>query len=183
VNVVDPALLTAGVPAAEFAAHLPQTRVVATAGNPPPLDAPAPVAPARRRRKYRHRVPERFGRWTLRTQLGTGGNAEVWQAEDVESGEVAAIKIVHADRTDDDAYARFRREVDSINELAGEGVRVLPIIDYYLPEDLADAPWYVMPVAVPIRSALARASVVDRVAAFAELADELAHLAERLAPP
>lgn len=184
VNEVNAALeLTGGPLSPALATHPAPVGVTASearvAGVPPPLDAPVDAAPARRRRKYRQAADERFGRWTLRTQLGAGGNAEVWQAEDTENGEVAAVKILHADRTDDDAYARFRREVDSINELAAEGARVLPILDYYLPEDLTDAPWYAMPVAVPIRLALARASVVDRVAAFAELADELAHLAER----
>lgn len=157
------------------------------------LDPPATQAPAReiieaaiepgpaprRRRKYRHGANEQLGRWTLRTQLGAGGNAEVWQAADEESGEIAAVKILHGDRTDDDAYARFRREVDAVNELAREGARVLPIIEHFLPEDLSDTAWYAMPVAVPIRLALARASLLDRVDAFAEIADELAHLSER----
>jgi hypothetical protein len=81
---------------------------------------PAGADRRRRRRKYRHDVGARFGRWTLKTQLGAGGNAEVWRGQDAETGEIAAVKILHADRTDDDAYARFRREVDSINELAGK---------------------------------------------------------------
>lgn len=148
------------------------------AGAPPAADAPAGARAPRRRRKFRHSANERLGRWTLRTQLGVGGNAEVWQAEDKESGEIAAVKILHDDRTDGEAYSRFRREIDSINELAREGARVLPIIDHFLPAEPATA-WYAMPVAVPIRLALARAGMVDRVAAFAEIADELAHLAER----
>jgi Protein kinase domain len=142
-----------------------------------PVLEPGPAP--RRRRKYRHQPGEQVGRWKLRTQLGAGGNAEVWQADDEETGEIAAVKILHGDRTDDDAYARFRREIDTVNELARLGARVLPIIDYFLPEDLSDTAWYAMPVAVPLRVALGRSSLVDRVMAFAEIADELARLAER----
>jgi protein kinase-like protein len=165
----------------------PQTGTTAAAiasGTAVDLAADVPAAqaarPARRRRKYRHAVGERFGRWTLQAQLGAGGNAEVWRGLDEDTGEIAAVKILHADRTDEDAYARFRREIDSIGALADEGARVLPIIDYFLPEDIGSAEaWYAMPEAIGIRDALGRAGIVERVAALAEIADELARLAER----
>jgi hypothetical protein len=140
----------------------------------------SPPLPRRgRQRKYRHQPGQEFGRWTLRSQLGVGGNAEVWEAEDAASGEYAALKLLHRNRTDEEAYARFSREIDAVNRLAQDGARVLPVIEQFLPDDMSATSWYAMPVAPPIRVVLARVEIIDQVAAFAEIADELAQLAQR----
>jgi serine/threonine protein kinase len=150
---------------------------------PPPgaADGVTPARAPRRKRKYLHKRGDKFGRWTLAQQLGAGGNAEVWRAVDAETGEAVALKLLHARDTDAASYARFRREVASVRELADEGACVLPIVDHSLPEDLSKgkSAWFAMPEAVPIVDQLARASFVDRVAAFAQLANELARLSER----
>jgi serine/threonine protein kinase len=54
------------------------------------------------------------GRYRLIDQLGAGGMAEVWRARDSESGEIVAVKRLHAHlRADADAARRFAREAES----------------------------------------------------------------------
>jgi serine/threonine protein kinase len=181
-------LLTALTPAiGQVLAALPEQDApeLSRSREPPAIPAAAdgvmPSRAPRRKRKYHHEHGDRFGRWILKHQLGAGGNAEVWRAVDAETGEAVALKILHADDTDAESYARFGREVASVRELADEEARVLPIVDHSLPEDLTgDAKaWFAMPEATPIIDQLARAPFVERVAAFAEIASELARLAER----
>jgi hypothetical protein len=154
-----------------------------------PVVAPTPDAPAepgasgaersRRGKKFLHRRRERVGRWALVSQLGAGGNGEVWEAEDGETGEVVAIKILHAESTDGERYRRFRREVETLRELGLEDA-VLPLVDFDLPEDLSATPaWYTMPVARNLRATLAGKPVVECVAAVRELGEALARLAAR----
>jgi hypothetical protein len=163
----------------------PNAPEVAASHEPPATptaaDGVTPSRAPRRKRKYHQKHGECFGRWTLQHQLGAGGNAEVWRAIDEETGEAVALKILHAHDTDAESYARFGREVDSVRELTAEGARVLPVVDHSLPEVLGDdtKAWFAMPEATPIIDQLARASFLERVAAFAEIAAELARLAER----
>jgi hypothetical protein len=153
----------------------------------PPI-APAPEAPSesaahsmrgRHRKRFLYKRGDRFGRWSLVSQLGSGGNGEVWEAEDAETGDVCAIKILHADSTDSERYRRFRREIETLSQLGVEDA-VLPLVDFDLPEDLSAVPaWYTMPVARNIRVALAGKPVLECVAAAREIADALARLVER----
>jgi hypothetical protein len=54
------------------------------------------------------------GRYRLIDQLGAGGMAEVWRARDSESGEIVAVKRLHAHlRADADAARRFAREAEA----------------------------------------------------------------------
>lgn len=57
---------------------------------------------------------ERVGDWTVRAFLGRGGSAEVFRAENVVTGIVGALKVLH--RTDDRSRERFRREARIIAE-------------------------------------------------------------------
>lgn len=142
---------------------------------------PAPAAPTRRRRrKFHHEAGVKFGRWTLVSQLGAGGNGEVWQARDDETGEIAAVKILHAESTDDERYRRFRREVETLQTLGPEEA-VLPLYDFALPEALSDEEpaWYAMQLAVNLRAALTAKPLVEKVAAARDLAIGLARLCAR----
>ena len=58
--------------------------------------------------------------------LARGGMAKIYQAEDIQTGERVAIKVVHHD--DENYYQRFRREVRAIANLHHE--HILPALDW-----------------------------------------------------
>lgn len=154
---------------------------IKTLGLLEPLGEATPPAPRRRRRrKFHHDAGARFGRWMLVSQLGAGGNGEVWQARDDETGELAALKILHAESTDDERYRRFRREVETLCSLGPEDA-VLPLYDFDLPEELSDEQpaWYAMQLAINLRAALAGKPLVEKVRAARDLAVGLEGLLQR----
>jgi hypothetical protein len=110
------------------------------------------------------------GPWTLDSFLGEGGNAEVWAGR--RDGEPErAVKILRDRRPDAVAYQRFRREVEAHRQI-GERPDVVPMLDRYLPEQLArgERAWMSMPLAQPVRKAVAGEPlevVVEAVASFA----------------
>ncbi len=62
------------------------------------------------------------GRWRLRDRLGAGSGGEVWSAEDAETGEVVAVKLIHPGLVDDPLQvARFRREFATMARLSHDG--------------------------------------------------------------
>lgn len=69
-------------------------------------------------------VSERF---ELLEQLGRGGMGVVWKARDHDSGEIVALKLLHAMFIDDKDYvARFEREVEVVRRITSPNVvRVL----------------------------------------------------------
>ncbi len=115
------------------------------------------------------------GPWWLVRFLGEGGHAEVWAcARDGE--EERAVKILRDRRADTVSYQRFRREIETHRQL-GSRPDLVPMLDWHLPEEpnRRDRAWMSMPIAVPVREALANAPlelVIEALAAFAEtLAD------------
>lgn len=100
---------------------------------------------------------------TLISQLGKGGDAEVWRASVVGSTGVVAAKIL-TNRTAS-ARQRFAAEIDLMTSCAVPGV--IPVIDWDpAREREAARPWYAMPVATPLARSLAAAEprrIVGRV--------------------
>ncbi len=74
-------------------------------------------------------LPERFGAWRRLERVGAGGMGEVYLARHVETGQLAAIKLVRHDHLwFETARARFEREVESVSRLHHPGiVRVLAV--------------------------------------------------------
>jgi len=112
----------------------------------------------------------RVGPWTLKRPLGSGGNAEVWLAER-DGEEARALKVLLDRRPAAVTYQRFRREIET-HRAIGTRADVLPMLDWNLPETPTkrDRAWMSMPVAVPVRDALAGTPlerVVEAVASFA----------------
>jgi serine/threonine protein kinase len=102
--------------------------------------------------------------------LGHGGNGVVWSATDGEGG-TYALKVLHS--RGKDRLARFRDEVNFLTLYDRPGV--LPLVDSGLNER---PPWYVMPLAKPIRKALGRDPAPNTVVeAIASIASVLAGLA------
>ena len=127
-------------------------------------------------------VDGKLGDWTLLESLGVGGNGAVWRARHGD-GREAALKVLKFKSVgpSSKAYRRFKAEVASLRQLAGER-GILPIIEHSLPErpTASDPPWLAMPIATEIGQALgARASLTDVVAAVRSIAETLASLHER----
>jgi hypothetical protein len=121
---------------------------------------------------------EHLGEWRLVEPLGRGGNGQVWRVENVTSGEQAAIKVLDTRNADSERYARFRGEVETLEELKGSELAILPLLDYSLPEEIRDTPaWYVMPLAQPLAEVFAERPVPQLVEAMAGIAETLAQLA------
>ncbi len=117
-----------------------------------------------------------LGRWTVKRQLGEGGNGVVWLAVDKKSQE-AAIKVFSGEKLD--RYARFRDEVKAmIRNRDIEGI--LPILDHNLPKQLRDGPaWYSMPVGIPLRTYLSAKKPFSIVQQFILIAETLEKLHRR----
>jgi serine/threonine protein kinase len=124
------------------------------------------------------RAGDQFGEWRVLDPLGKGGNGQVWRVEHVVRGEQAAIKVLDTRNADSERYARFRSEVETLEELADSELAILPLLDKFLPEDIRNNPaWYVMPLAKPLAEALAGQPVPRLVEAMAGIAETLAQLA------
>jgi len=112
----------------------------------------------------------------LGKQLGAGGNAIVYAAK--RGAELVAIKFLLS--PDAKRYGRFRDEVLVVTTTLKGSNRVIPIIEYHLPDaPNMEIPWYAMPVATPLREHLKDALKRDLVSALAELADGLADLHDK----
>ncbi|MGB3312312.1 MAG: protein kinase [Nodosilinea sp.] len=124
----------------------------------------------------------KFGDWKLKKQLGCGGNGVVWLCQNSCEQE-GAIKILSLDKVEKSRrakmYTRFRSEVKVIKD--NDDIKgILPIIDYYLPDELADClPWYVMPVASTLDEYLNESEYESVVRAVIEIGEILVKLHER----
>ncbi len=119
-----------------------------------------------------------FGEWKLESQLGRGGNGEVWSVKRTDNpNDIAAIKILS--KAKPAAIKRFRAEVEVLrthNDIRG----LLPVIGHNLPEapTAASPAWYVMQRAEPLIKALPRIPKVI-IQQVAKVAHTLATLHER----
>ncbi|MGH2739855.1 MAG: protein kinase domain-containing protein [Actinomycetota bacterium] len=127
----------------------------------------------------RRKGGQTIGPWRLNRLLGSGANAEVWEAGN-ERGDIAAVKVLHRVAPDSEPYKRFRDEISILREV-GDLPGVLPIVDFHLPDkpSRGNPAWLAMPVATPIRKALSEASVETVVDAVASIAETLSGLAMR----
>lgn len=116
---------------------------------------------------------QKFGDWTVISNLGAGGNGEVWIAQN-SGGNKAAIKILK--KLKQIAYSRFVDECKVIRE--NQDIKgVMPIFDFYLPGEIGkELPWYVMPIAVPISEQLIDKNAEEILIAIIEIGDTLSEL-------
>ncbi len=127
-----------------------------------------------KKRKYKKSL--KFGKWTLSSYLGGGGNGEVWKCIDLHKNE-GAIKILKSVKPK--AYARFLDETNTL-EKNSDIDGVIPVIDKFLPEDIKDnTPYYVMPVAAPAETILKDKNIDEIVGAILQICKTLSQLHER----
>ena len=68
-------------------------------------------------------LPAQFGSWRRLERVGAGGMGEVYLAREVETGQLAAIKLVRADHLwFEAARVRFQREVEAVSRLDHPGI-------------------------------------------------------------
>jgi len=118
-----------------------------------------------------------LGPWRIGEKLGEGRNGKVYRAEHVQTGAGAALKAINARKVSKEPYQRFLVEIETLRRL-GDHPGILPVIDDHIPDtpSESDQPWLVMPIARPLRDALADADLAAIVAAIGEIAKTLARL-------
>jgi eukaryotic-like serine/threonine-protein kinase len=121
--------------------------------------------------------PRTLGPWTLGEELGRGGNAIVYKATRPELQGLVALKILTTTKAHKESYRRFVQEVGFLRTLPDES-GVLPLVDASLPSrpSARDRAWLAMPIATPIRRALAGEPLEVVVSAVGEIAATLARL-------
>jgi serine/threonine protein kinase len=107
------------------------------AANP---DAPIPSKPEA---MIGYRVA---GRFTLEALLGAGGMGAVFRARDGQTGQLVAVKLLHAAMAgDEELAARFQREAETASEL--EHPNIVPVFSHgTTPGTGGPAPYLVMPL-------------------------------------
>lgn len=119
---------------------------------------------------------QKFGKWTLESYLGGGGNGEVWKCFDNEGakGAIKLLKSVNAK-----SYARFLDEtivIEKNSDVAG----IIPMIDKHLPENLkATIPFFVMPIAESAEKNLKGKSIEEKIDAVLQICETLRELHKR----
>lgn len=120
---------------------------------------------------------KKIGSWTRHEELGSGGNAKVYRATRRGVTGPVALKVIDSTKAQKERYRRFVREVEFLRQ-AGNEPGILPLLDSHLPNrpSRSDRAWLAMPIATPIKEALADASLDKVVSALAEIAETLARL-------
>ena len=86
---------------------------------------------------------QKFGEWVLVSQLGAGGNGQVWRVSRP-GWEDHAIKLLNS--INPISYARFKAEVTALSALVTLP-GVVPMIDKFMPRNTGSTtPWFVMPI-------------------------------------
>jgi serine/threonine-protein kinase len=115
------------------------------------------------------------GRYRLERQLGSGGMATVWLAEDVRHRRPVALKVLHPELSAVLGPDRFLREIELTAKL--QHPHIVPLFDSGTAGELL---YYVMPYVEgeTLRARLARERelpVADAVRIATEIADALDH--------
>lgn len=115
------------------------------------------------------------GRYLLESEIGEGGSARVFAAQDLRHKRRVAIKILKSEIAEGIAAQRFLREIHV--DAALQHPRILPLFDS---GDVDGAPFFVMPfVGLTLRALLKRDGplpVADAVRITAQVADALQYL-------
>ncbi len=67
-------------------------------------------------------APERIGRYHVVRLIGEGGMGTVYEAEQTNPKRRVAVKVIRADRANEEVLSRFQREVDALARLGHPGI-------------------------------------------------------------
>jgi serine/threonine-protein kinase len=119
---------------------------------------------------------QKFGKWTLDSYLGGGGNGVVWKCKD-EEGNEGAIKLLKSVKSK--LYARFLDETTVI-ERNSDIPGIIPMLDRFLPDKLdTEVPFYVMPVAESAERTLKQKTIEEKIYAVLEVSVTIKELHRR----
>lgn len=113
----------------------------------------------------------------LDEQIGAGGNGVVYSGDHVSLGPVAVKFMLNGDTK---RYGRFCDEVKVVTSRLQGSPRVLPILEAHLVDPAVSVPYYMMPLARPVKKELAGAAWDAKLLALAELAKGLAEIHKNL---
>lgn len=121
---------------------------------------------------------DELGPYRLTEKLGEGGNAWVWKG--TKGQDEVAIKVLKNRKVQSEPYARFRREIETLEQL-GDHPGILPVHESYLPEALTEGEraWFAMPLAKRLDEVLSTEALRTVVEAVCAIAQTLAELAEK----
>jgi TolB-like protein len=119
-------------------------------------------------------------RYAIEREIGVGGMATVYLANDLRHGRPVALKVVRPELSGAGGTARFLREIELVARL--QHPHILPVFDSGTVDDGAggQTPWFVMPFVEgeTLRARLARDKqlpVEDAISLAAEVGDALAY--------
>lgn len=120
--------------------------------------------------------------YELQREIGSGGNADIWQAIGP-GNQLVAIKVLRTINPNRESYRRFQREVQEHAQLTKDSFPgILPLLDHRLPErpSLQNPAWLATPIALELATALGDRPMLETVVqALAAIADTLARLHAR----
>ncbi|NEW86327.1 MULTISPECIES: serine/threonine protein kinase [Rhodopseudomonas] len=124
----------------------------------------------------RRRAGDEIGNWTLKEQIGSGGNGDVWRVS--RAGEPdRALKLLRNVRQT--TLDRFTAEITAL-KMAGDIPGIIPLLEHELPRDPNKGPrWFVMPLAAPSVTINRDRKADQIVESFIPLAQTLALLHNR----
>jgi serine/threonine protein kinase/WD40 repeat protein len=79
-----------------------------------------PVTAARR--AFAETLPERFGPYSVKRHLGSGGMGDVYEAQDDRLGQRVAVKVLRPEATSEEGLRRFRQEAAVLAQFSHAGI-------------------------------------------------------------
>ena len=126
-------------------------------------------------KKGKAQISDIEAKYTLIREIGKGGNAKVYEAKNIDSQEVVALKRL--EKREHEKEERFLNELHVMTGYASSIPGIIPILD-----QSAEHFWYTMPIATLAMEEMAEVSIwtpKEIISAFLQLAETLSTLHEQ----